>query len=101
VATTDYIDLKHYYEEADMAKRKKTYEYDDGNLDYNSIGDLCDPLHPTARNKARHRHIMDMMLDAGQLNIAFKIFAAYPYLQDEYSDRMARAVREEAARRLL
>jgi hypothetical protein len=73
-----------------MTKRKQTYEYDD-NCDYNSLGDLCDPLHPTARNKARHRYIMDMMLDAGQLDIASKIFAAYPYLQDEYSERMVRA----------
>ena len=82
-----------------MTKRVNAYEYDDS-LDYNSIGPLCDPLHPTARNKARHRYIMDMMLDAGNLVIAYKILAAYPYLRDEYSERMARAEREEEATRL-
>jgi hypothetical protein len=69
-------------------------------LDINSLGPVCDPAHPTRRNQARHRHILDMMLEVGQLATARKILAAYPYLQDEYGDRMARAVREEAAARL-
>lgn len=80
--------------------RVRKLEWND-DLDFNSLGPLCDPFHPTRRNRARHRHILDMMLDAGNLNIARKILAAYPYLQDEYSDRMARAVREEEAARLV
>lgn len=73
---------------------------EDDNLDLNSLGDLCDPAHPTPRNKARQRHILDMMLDVGNVDIARKILAAYPYLQAEYGERMARAVRKAEAARL-
>jgi hypothetical protein len=76
-----------------MRQRKLEWNSD---LDINSIGPLCDPLHPTRRNRSRHRYILDLLLEGGHLVNARKILAAYPYLQDEYAQRMVRAIREEA-----
>lgn len=64
-------------------------------FDYNSIGPLCDPRHLTPRNRARHRYIVNMMIDAGEVDLVLKIFAAHPYLRDEFGERLALAVREE------
>ena len=40
-----------------------------------------------------------MMLEVGNVDTVFKILAAYPYLQDEYGERVARAVREKVVAR--
>ena len=76
-----------------MKVRKVDWNND---FDYNSVGPLCDPFHLTRRDRARHRYFLGMMIDAGNLEIAHKILAAYPYLRDEFGERMARAVREKA-----
>ena len=70
-------------------------DWNDPDLDVNCLGPLCDPFHLTPRNRARHRRILDLMLEGGRVDIARKILGAYPYLQDEYGERMARAVRED------
>ena len=72
----------------------RTLDWNDPDLDVNSLVP-CDPFHLTPRNRARHRHILDLMIEGGRLDIARKILATYPYLQGEYGERMARAVREE------
>ena len=78
-----------------MVKVRKLEWNNDPDLDVNCLGPLCDPFHLTPRNRARHRHILDLMIEGGRLDIARKILATYPYLQGEYGERMARAVREE------
>ena len=86
-----------------MAEKRKieveTMDWDN-NLDLNSLGDpVLDPEHPTPRNRARHHHILNMMLEVGNLNTVFKILAAYPYLKDEYGERVVQAVREKVVAR--
>jgi hypothetical protein len=79
-----------------MKQRKLEWDSD---LDINSLGPLCDPNHPTRRNRP-HRSILDLLLEGGDLVNARKILAAYPYAQNEYESRMAQSVREEVDARV-
>jgi hypothetical protein len=87
-------------EEKMKAKVRKLEWNNNPDMDFNSLGPLCDPQHLTPRNRAWHRYILGMMIDGGRLDIAQRILAIHPYLQAEFGERMGRAVREEQTPRL-
>jgi hypothetical protein len=57
-------------------------------LDLNSLGPFCDPLNPSPISQARHRLLLDMLIDAEDRKTFDQILAAYPYLWDEYAARL-------------
>jgi hypothetical protein len=67
--------------------REQWYEWDP-DLDLNSLAPLCDPLNPSPISQARHRLLLDMLIDAEDWKTVDQILAAYPYLWDEYAARL-------------
>ena len=57
-------------------------------LELNGLGPYEDPDHPSRTSRRRHRLLLDMMLQGDNLTDAYKIVAAYPYLQPEYAEKL-------------
>jgi hypothetical protein len=62
----------------------------DSNIDINGLGPLVrNPARPSLRTRARHHALLELLLEAGDLGTIRQILVAYPYLVEEYADRIA------------
>ena len=69
----------------------------DSTININGLGPLVrNPARPSHRTRTRHRVLIEMLLEAGDLGTIRKILAAYPYLVEEYADRIAEYAEREA-----
>jgi hypothetical protein len=63
----------------------------DSTVNINGLGPLVhNPARPSPRTRARHRVLLELLLEAGDLGTIRKILAAYPYLVEEYAGRNAK-----------
>jgi hypothetical protein len=66
-------------------------------LDLNSPWPMDNPDNPSRHTRARNKLLMDMLLEqGGDFGTMYKIMSAYPYLREEYRQRIADRRREMA-----
>jgi hypothetical protein len=61
----------------------------DPDLALNSLAFVRDPRHPSQRTRARHRLLLEMLLEVEDFLTIRQIIAAYPYLRAEWEPRIS------------